>query len=70
MVESESFEVTHLLSKQEADVLRKIRATITKEDGSKWSFSQILAELSAIGLQNWNKMQLMNLITPRGGGGE
>jgi len=66
MKETESFELTIELSKQEADILRKIRATITKEDGSEWSFSQILAEIAAIGLQNWNRFQLLRAITPRG----
>lgn len=60
----EIFNVAITLTKHEAETLRKIRATIKKEDGSDWGFDQILSELISISLENWHRMQLIKKLTP------
>jgi hypothetical protein len=55
---TKSFNFQIELSDQEAEILRKIRAKVS-QDGHTWSFEQILSELAAIGISNWNRMQLL-----------
>lgn len=64
---TESFDFSTTLSDNEMETLRKIRSKIKKDTGAEWSFQQILAELASIGLDNWNKMQMIKYITPNEG---
>ena len=64
---TESFDVKITLDTHEVETLRKIRAKISK-DGHTWSFSQILQELACIGISNWNRLQLIAAVTPKGYG--
>ena len=64
---TESFNVEIQLDDNEVEILRKIRAKVSA-DGYTWSFEQILTELACIGLSNWNRLQLIKKITPKGDG--
>jgi len=56
--------ITTELRDNEVRILENIKEKIKKDTESNWSYGQILIELASMGLENWNRMQLISKITP------